>query len=288
MRSCLQIGQHQLDVDQIMTALIRYRMLETLVGQTLLDETTQAVTLSSGEIVAALGGDIDLLEPEEVEPFIRKWCHDRNITGEYFQGVILRELRIEKFKRLNFADQVESEFLRIQSDLDRVEYSWLQLDDRTLAQELYFQLRDDGVTFADLSRAQGQAWQAGEGQGPVPLSSLPVEVALVFRQGGVGQVSGPLEIADRLWIVRLDHFEAARLTAATRTDLMNALYNRWLQAQIKALLAQPGAIGVGTIPDDPVPESLVPAENPIPENPVPENPVPENSKTKRPVTENPV
>jgi hypothetical protein len=246
MSSCLQIGQHQLNVDQIMTALIRYRLLETLVGQTLLDDVIQDVTLSSVEVVTGLGGDPDPEDVEDCQVFIRQWCQGRNVTVDYFQGVILRELRIEKFKRLNFANQVESEFLRIQSELDQVEYSWLQLDDAALAQELYFQLRDDGATFADLAQPQawGQAWQAGEGQGPVPLSSLPVEVATVFRQGTVGQVYGPLAIADRTWVVRLDRFTPARLTPATRTELMNAMYNRWLQAQIKTLLAQPGAIGV--------------------------------------------
>jgi len=246
MSSCLQIGQHQFDVDQIMTALIRYRLLETLVGQTLVDEAIQEITLSLPEVLTALGGDPGSLNPEDFEDFIRQWCQDRSVTGDYFQGVILREVRIEKFKQLNFASQVESEFLRIQSDLDRVEYSWLQVDDLLLARELYFQLRDDGASFAELaqSNALDHDLQAGEWQGPVSLSSLPVELATVFQQGTVGNIYGPLIVADRFWVVRLERLTAARLTASTRGELINRLYARWLQSQIKTLLAQPGAIAV--------------------------------------------
>jgi parvulin-like peptidyl-prolyl isomerase len=254
MSSCLQIGQHQLGVDQIMTALIRYRLLDTLVGQTLLDEAIRDITLSPTEILAALGGNLsgdlsealESLSPEDFQEFIREWCQSRQVTADYFQGVILRELRIEKFKRLNFSSHIESEFLDVKSDLDQVEYSWLQLEDLPLAQELYYHLRDDGADFASLAQHQAVAGevQSGASPGPVPLSSLPVEVATVLRQGVIGQVYGPITVADRFWILRLDRLSIARLTDATRAYLMNSLHTRWLQTQIKTLLAQPGAIGV--------------------------------------------
>ncbi len=260
MNSGLRIGQRQLNSEQMIAALVQYRMLETLIGQMRLDEEIQAIALSPTEIIEALVGPQFTPMPDDplfdnFEGFLGQWCQAQQITPEYFQSVILRDLRIEKFKHLQFASQIESEFLRSQSDLDQVEYSLIQVDSEPLAQELYFKLRDDGADFAALAHqyslpnsAQSLAVGAhdpGEWIGPVSLSSLPVAIARLFRkQQPIGQVHPPVPIADRFWIVRLNTFIAARLTAVTRTQILQRLYTQWLQAQIKVVMAQPGAIAV--------------------------------------------
>uniref|UniRef100_A0A832H0G3 peptidylprolyl isomerase n=1 Tax=Oscillatoriales cyanobacterium SpSt-402 TaxID=2282168 RepID=A0A832H0G3_9CYAN len=168
------------------------------------------------------------------------------MTLEYFKAVMLRELQLEKFKQLQFSDQVESEFLRIKSDLDQVEYSLIQLTDLALAQELYFQLRDDDECFTELAQhySLGHERETGGWMGPVPLSTLPVEVASLFRNQHIGTVYGPIPVADSFWVVRLERFTAARLTEATRTQLIHRLYSQWLQTQVRAATETPGAIAV--------------------------------------------
>jgi PPIC-type PPIASE domain len=242
----LQIGQHQLDGGQIITALVRYQMLETLVGQILLDEQMAAVPLSRAEVFRALGGSEDEPVPEDFGAFLTAWCAARNTTLEYFNDVMLRELRLQKFQQVQFAQQVESEFLRTKSDLDQVEFSLIQLDDLALAQEVYFHLRDDGAEFAALAQqySLGNERQAGGWVGPVALSALPVEVAEQFCRQQEGSVYGPIAVADRFWVVRLERFIAARLTDITRANLRQRLYRHWLQSQVKAFMAQPGAIVV--------------------------------------------
>ena len=159
---------------------------------------------------------------------------------------MLRELRVQKFKQLRFADQVESEFLRIKSDLDHVEYSLIRLADLTLAQELYFQLRDDGVEFAYLAQqySLGRERLSGGWVSPVSLSTLPIAVATLFRSEQVGVIYGPVPVSDEFWIVRLEQFTAARLTEATRVDLVDRLYTQWLQSQVKRITETPGMIAV--------------------------------------------
>lgn len=246
MGNCLKIGDYLLDGDQIITALIRYKLLEPMVGQILLDEALKDVPLSKQELFYTLFGATEAPVPEDFEGFIHQWCQLKGVTLDYFSSVVLRELQVQKFKQLRFANQVESEFLRIKSDLDQVEYSLIQLTNLSQAQELYFQLRDDGVDFAQLAQrySLGNERSTGGWVGPVPLSTLPVEVATLFRHEQVGIVYGPIPIADGFWIVRLEQFTAARLTDATRADLINRLYNQWLQAQIQTMTATPGTIAV--------------------------------------------
>lgn len=251
MSNCLKIGHRLLDGDQIISALVRYKLLETLVGQVLLDEVLQEVTLSREEVFYTLMGATDAAIPEDFEGFVTQWCKIKGVTIEYFKAVVLRELRLEKFKQANFADRLESEFLRIKSELDEVEYSLIQLNDLSLAQELYFQLRDDGVDFAQLARqySSGSERQTGGWIGPVQMSTLPIEVAALFRNGQEGAVYGPVPVADGFWLVRLERLIAARLTAATRVSLMNRLYSQWLNAQVKAMIATPGMIAVQANPE---------------------------------------
>jgi hypothetical protein len=49
--------------------------------------------------------------------------------------------------------------------------------------------------------------------------------------------------------VRLEKLTSARLTEATRTNLINQLYDRWLQTQVRSLFATPGTIAVQPQPE---------------------------------------
>lgn len=246
MSNSLKIGNRLFSGDQIISALVQYKLLEPLVGQVLIDDVIQEVLLSKQELFQALTGNTDTPLPEDFESFVTQWCESKGIALDYLNGVLLRELRVEKFKQLYFAEQVESEFLRSKSTFDQVEYSLIQLTDLLLAQELYFHLRDDGADFVQLAQQYSLGNERGTDGwvGPVPMSTLPVEVADLFRSGQTGTIYGPVPVADRFWIVRLERLTTARLTESTRTNLMNHLYNRWLQSQIKTLMSKPGTIAV--------------------------------------------
>jgi parvulin-like peptidyl-prolyl isomerase len=264
MSSCLKIGDRILDSDQIISSLVQYQLLESLIGQLLLDDVIQEVPLSKQELFHALGGSKNTPLPEDFDGFLAQWCQQENVTWTYFKGVLVRNLRIAKFKQLFFAHQVESEFLRTKADFDQVEYSLIQVTDLPLAQELYFQLRDDGTDFGRLAQqySLGNERQTGGRIGPVSLSSLPKEVTSLFHSEQIGVVQGPVEVNKVFGIVRLDRFAIAHLTDAIRNILINQMYDRWLQARVQALMTTSGAIAVQTL----APPTLDPtSETPTPE-----------------------
>ncbi|WP_416673284.1 peptidylprolyl isomerase [Egbenema bharatensis] len=255
MNNCLKIGNRLLDGDQIISALVKYKLLEPLVGQILLDEMIKNVPLSKQELFQRLVGAANAPLPDDFNQFLIQWCQHQGVTPTYFENVLLRDLRIEKFKQVRFANQVESEFLRHKSDFDQIEYSLIQLTDLALAQELYFQLRDDDADFARLAQqfSIGHERQTGGWIGPVSLSTLPIEAATLLRSGGAGVIYGPIPVADRFWLIRLERLMMARLTSATRANLIDRLYHQWLQTQVKAFIASPQSIAV---------QSALPASSP--------------------------
>jgi parvulin-like peptidyl-prolyl isomerase len=246
MSSYLKIGDRQFHSDQLISALVQYKLLEPLIGQVLLDDVLKEVPVSRQELYQRLSGTQDTPPPEDFEGFLQQWCQHQGVTADYFNQVILRQFRLQKFQQLQFAHQIESEFLRLKADLDQVEYSLIQVLDLALAQELYFQLRDDGASFARLANRYSLSHERETGGwiGPVPLSSLPVEVAMLFRGQQPGVLYGPLPVADGFWVVRLEHYISARLTEANRLYLANRLYSEWLSQQTRQLIDTPGAIVV--------------------------------------------
>ncbi|MCY7323428.1 MAG: peptidylprolyl isomerase [Phormidesmis sp. CAN_BIN36] len=253
MSSCLKIGSRLLNGDQMISALVQYKLLEPLVGHLLLDEVFKEVPLLKQEVFYTLVGAIDTPIPDDFEGFLTQWCQQKEVTLDYFKTVMMREWQLQKFKQLRFADQVESEFLRIKSDLDRVEYSLIQLDDLSLAQEFYFQLRDDGVDFAQLAQEHslGSERHTGGLVGPVALSTLPIDIATLFRNQETGVVYAPVSVNHRFWVVRLERAIAARLTEVTRTAVVDRLYTQWLQAQVQKVMDTPGAIAVQSSATEP-------------------------------------
>jgi hypothetical protein len=246
MSSYLKIGSRLLNSDQMISALVQYKLLEPLVGQLLLDEVFKEVPLLKQEVFHALTGGDNTSIPEDFETFLVRWCQHKDITLEYFQTVIVRDWQLQKFKQTQFASQVESEFLRMKSDLDQVEYSLIQLGDLALAQEIYFQIRDDGAKFCQLAKqySLGGERRTEGWVGPVPLSTLPSKMASRFRQQRPGFIYPPMQIDDRFWVVRLERFIAARLTDVTRAQIVDRLYTQWLQTQVQTVMNTPGAIAV--------------------------------------------
>jgi parvulin-like peptidyl-prolyl isomerase len=264
MSSGLKIGNRLLDGEQIVAALVQYQLLDSLVGQILLDSTLNQISLSQQEVFYYLVGETDQPIPENFDSFLMQWCQWKGVTPNYFNTVILRELRLQKFKQIQFADQVESEFLRNKSNLDQVEFSLIRLTDLALAQELYFQIRDDGADFTQLAQqhSQGSERETGGWVGPVSLSTLPEAVSTLFKSDQAGTVYGPIPVENTFWVVRLEHFIAARLTEATRTHLVNRLYTEWLQAQARAAMNIPGAIAIQTDAVEPEAETPLSEDEP--------------------------
>jgi hypothetical protein len=267
--SCLKIGPRLLCDDQIVEALVEYNLFEPLIGQVILDQALTAVMLSEQEIYRALAegngwsmadlsvadlsvADLSVadlsatnLSAASLEEFLIQWCRQNQVTWDYLHKVVLRGLRLEKFKQLSFEPKIISEFLRVKSDLDQVEYSRIQVEDFFLAQELYFQIQD-GADFLELAcehsledPPQREQWLE-----PVSLASLPPEILALFRDGQEGKLHKPVLVDGLFWVVRLERLYPARLTQAMRSILLEQLYGDWLRSQIAELLSQPGAIAL--------------------------------------------
>lgn len=249
MEACLKIGNHLLTGEQLVSSLVRYKLLESLIGHVVLDDVLPQVRLTQEEVIRALTG-LDQI-PEDFDGFLMQWCESKGVSPVYVKTVVLRDLQIRKLKRLLFADRIEAEFLRCKQDLDQVGFRRIKVTDLALAEELYFQIRDDGADFSVLAQQYSQDFERHTGGliGPVRFSTLPGEIASLFRSGKVGEVYGPVQVQDSFWIVQPEQFIFARLNDSVRTELIEHLFMEWLRSQIQSIKSLPNGVQVqGILP----------------------------------------
>ncbi|MBE9008600.1 peptidylprolyl isomerase [Pseudanabaenaceae cyanobacterium LEGE 13415] len=238
MSTCLKIGNLALTGTQVVSALARYQLLEPFIEQIFLDSVLQTVPLTEEDVFRALTGRAGANAPVDFEAFVAEWLQQRQLSKTYLEGVIYRQLRIEKLKRLRFEQHLQSEFLRRKSEFDQVEFSLIQLSNLSLAQELFFRIRDDQAEFGALAQkySQGMERQTQGWVGPVKLQQLPQSIVQAFVQGRVGGVYGPFAIDTHFWIVRLEQMYQARLTESVRSELRDQLFSKWLKMSARSVM----------------------------------------------------
>ena len=150
-----------------------------------------------------------------------------------------KQERLHRFQQQMFTDDVEVRFLDRKSDLDQISYSLIRLRDGDLAFELHQRLLEGEADFATLAAAHSEGPEREhQGRvGPVPLSQAHPVLVDKLRTSRPGQLWTPFFLKDIWVILRLDSWEGARLDEDARQQLLQDLFEDWLQQRALKLLA---------------------------------------------------
>ena len=150
-----------------------------------------------------------------------------------------KQERLHRFQQQMFTDDVEVRFLDRKSDLDQISYSLIRLRDGDLAFELHQRLLEGEADFATLAAAHSEGPEREhQGRvGPVPLSQAHQVLVDKLRTSRPGQLWTPFFLKDIWVILRLDSWEGARLDEDARQQLLQDLFEDWLQQRALKLLA---------------------------------------------------
>ncbi len=201
------------------------------------DEICQAVELPETEQEDAVQGYVaqeGISTNDELQGYLtaKGW----NATDlRYFAT---KGLRLERFQQLVFQGEVELRFLANKLDLDQISYSLIRVTDGDLAFELHQRLLEGEASFEELASAysEGKERDKGGAIGPVPLNQAHDAVVNKLRVAQPGQIWPPFFLEDIWLILRLDHWQGARLDDDTRAELLDELLNEWIQNRVMQLL----------------------------------------------------
>lgn len=219
--------------------LARHQLLKPLVRSLMLEQLTAEVELTSEqrlEAQQAFRAENNLTSDAEFS----RWLEQQGLDQRSFAAMVTtREQRRQLVER-RFAAKAEARFLDRKNQLDRVVYSLLRVDDRDLANELFYRLQAGEADFAQLAAdyAQGPERQTRGIVGPVPLTQAHPILAERLRTSQAGQLLQPFPIEQWWLVVRLESYSPASLDAAVRQQMTMELFEEWLDQQVHDTVTQ--------------------------------------------------
>ncbi|HEY9629805.1 MAG: peptidylprolyl isomerase [Oscillatoriophycideae cyanobacterium NC_groundwater_1537_Pr4_S-0.65um_50_18] len=213
--------------------LASYQMLPQIRRERIIDEAIAPILCSEAEITKACQ---QFYEQNQLidETTRQDWLTQQEISLGFLETILIpRLLKIEKFKHQTWNHKLESYFLQRKSDLDRVIYSLIQIQDAEMAEELYFRIYENEQSFAEVAHkySQGSEAQVNGIIGPVELGTQHPALAYLLAISQPGQLWHPVPVDEWLLIVRLEKLLPAQLNISMRQRLLQELFEAWVQEQ---------------------------------------------------------
>ena len=233
MTQLLHIGNRTITETEIIELLGNYQMLPQLCREVLIEQALDPIALTSSEQAIAIER-FDAKYQLSSLAQRRDWAEQQGMKQEQLDAIAIREYKIEKFKYETWSPCLESYFLTQKSKLDKVIYSLLRTKHLEVATELYFRIRGGEQSFAQLAGeySDGPEAQTGGIIGPIGLSALHPDLAKLLSNSQPFQLHPPIRLGEWFAIVRLEKFIPAQLDEPMRQQLLDSLFQAWIQQQV--------------------------------------------------------
>jgi parvulin-like peptidyl-prolyl isomerase len=232
----LQIGKTVIHAHEVPFLLHRYQVMPHIWRGIVIDEAIEDIDFADSEYIAAV---TDFEKKHQITSDMERqtWLENQGVTLEQMQDLVIRNLKLGKFKNTTFGKQVESYFLKRKASLEQVIYSLIRHNDEGMANEIYFRIQAGEQCFAELAREYSQGFEAYTGgiMGPVPLSNPHPAISQLLSVSKTGQLWSPRLIGEWYVIVRLEKLLPAQLDEAMRRKLIDELFEQWVAEEIKKI-----------------------------------------------------
>jgi len=233
----LTVGDRQVDLDELYPLLTQYQLLPRLARELLIDQAIAGIEMTPEEREQSLGFAYQQLQiaNEEQRQAVLKQA---GMNLEQFEEYVLREAKLERYKRQIWDEQLEGHFLNSKDQLDKVIYSLIRTKEPGIAQELYFRIQEGEEEFSDLARQYSEGGEAQTGGliGPVELNVPHPQIMQLLKSTPVGKLCPPTQIGEWWIILRLEKYIASQLDDNLRQRLRNDLFQKWLANQIQTVV----------------------------------------------------
>jgi parvulin-like peptidyl-prolyl isomerase len=228
----LKIKDQEYTTEDIVSLLKKYRLFPQIAKEIIIDQSVGSIEIEPEKINHARLNFYQangIKNPEQLE----QWLKMQDISEENLEYLMVRDLKIEKFKQQSWGDQLESYFLQYKERFDQVVYSLIRTKDKDLAKELYFRLSEGESDFAQLAKEYSQGNEASTGGiiGPVELNTPHPSIIRLLNQSQIGQISLPTAVEEWVVIVRLEKYISAELNENMQQRLLGELFQNWLTQQ---------------------------------------------------------
>ena len=151
--------------------------------------------------------------------------------------VAIRQERMRRFREASFGLHVEEHFSRTKRKRDRIIYSMLRCRSRPRLEELSLSIREGELDFAAAAIRFSEGPESAQGGriGPISPNTGHPELKDRLAKANEGDLIGPFAVGDMHVLLRLDTRITTRLDEALQTQLLQELYDAWLDRQLSLL-----------------------------------------------------
>jgi len=149
----------------------------------------------------------------------------------------LHKERLSRFRQAAFSLHVEEHFSRTKRDRDRIIYSMLRCKSRPRLEEFSIAIREGELDFATAAIRYSEGPESAQGGriGPISPEVGHPELKGRLAKANEGDLIGPFAIGDVHVLLRLETRITTRLDEELQAQLLQELYNAWLDRQLDSL-----------------------------------------------------
>ncbi len=165
------------------------------------------------------------------------WLQEQRITVEDWSQGIRIALLTKKLKEHLFGDAIDAHYVSNRDDYKRVALSQIIVRDLPDALKVAHALRADNASFCALALEHSKGKQSRENGGFVGIcfiAKLLPEIAEAVSKAKEGDVFGPVQTKLGYHIIRIEKLFPTELNESVREEILDSLFQAWLQEQIKA------------------------------------------------------
>jgi parvulin-like peptidyl-prolyl isomerase len=209
-------------------------MIKPLLRQMVIAELAAQVPIpdeAGGQALAAFMQEQGIENEEQLNTFLRL----NLLRRQELEQQLIQPLRLQRFVADRFLPKAEARFLQRKTQLDRVVYSLLRLEDAGLARELYLRINEGESDFAELAAryAEGPERTTRGVVGPVPLMQAHPVLAERLRTATPGVLMEPFRIEKWWLVVRLETYSPATLDEDTAQQMARELFEESVEEAVQ-------------------------------------------------------
>lgn len=240
MSALLQIGDQTLTAEQVLSLITQYQLVPQLAREIVIDEAIKHHLITDAEQFSAYQ-QFYQQHQLQTEQDLERWLQRQQLEHSDLVNLIDRELRLNKFKKTKWQNQVESYFCQRKFQIDQVVFSMIRVKDLDIAEEIYFRLIAKEASFAELAPLYSGGMEANTKgiSGPVELGKIDPVLANLLATSQPAEVLSPQKISDWWVVVQLETIITVPLDEGTRQRLTEELFNSWVNEEVQKLLSKP-------------------------------------------------
>lgn len=162
------------------------------------------------------------------------WLSMNQLSLDEFENIIRWELLGHKLQEVVLADQVEKYFYQHQLEFDRVALSEVILEDKELAMELYYAVREGELKFQDIASQYIQdvdLRRKGGYLGEKRRKDLNPEMFAVFSVANPPQIIKPIASAHGFRLLWVEEIIKAELNEKIYQEIKDQLFVEYLRSK---------------------------------------------------------